>query len=119
MIRLRCAVPGCRRTRGQRKGEPPISEGEKWLCGPHWKLIDRRLKAYRTKRLRMIYRVWEMANAACEARLAEIAPARAADDDVAWGLAAARSKAARRWRRTKDLIWRRMTRQAIERAAGI
>lgn len=38
-LRLQCSVPFCRHTRGQRKGEPPIAEGERWLCGEHWKTV--------------------------------------------------------------------------------
>lgn len=43
--RLICAVPFCARTRGQRKGDQPIREGEEWICGDHWRLVPRRLKA--------------------------------------------------------------------------
>ncbi|WP_148043652.1 hypothetical protein [Paracoccus methylarcula] len=39
MTRLTCIVPGCRRTRGQRKGEPPIRVDEEWICGEHWPTI--------------------------------------------------------------------------------
>lgn len=54
-IRLSCAVPGCNRTRGQRKGEPPIREGEEWVCGDHWRLVPKMMRhivARARKRLR-------------------------------------------------------------------
>lgn len=36
-LRLTCEVLFCKRTRGQRKGEPPITGGEEWVCGDHWR----------------------------------------------------------------------------------
>lgn len=106
-----CCVPGCRRRSSKFK--------EEWLCGDHWRLVDRRLKTFRTKRLRQLYRRWEKADAACRAREAEIPGVKAVDDDLLWSLAMARSRASRRWRRAEALIWTRMKGQAIERAAGI
>lgn len=44
--RLHCVVPFCRRTRGLRKGEACLP-GE-WICGDHWRLVDRRLKRLRS-----------------------------------------------------------------------
>jgi hypothetical protein len=41
--RLRCLVPFCRRTRGDRKGDP-IGPGDEWVCGPHWSVTDRALR---------------------------------------------------------------------------
>lgn len=53
--RLQCVVPGCSRTRGQRKGEPPIREGEEWVCGHHWALVPAFLRRRRS-RLKHLYR---------------------------------------------------------------
>jgi hypothetical protein len=60
---LACIVPFCRRTRGQRKGEPPIRPGEEWICGPHYRLVDPALKALRrraarAKRWRLAWMLW-------------------------------------------------------------
>ena len=86
-----CCVPFCRRTSTLFKSE--------WLCGMHWRLVDRALKRFRTKRLRQLYRAWE--------------EAKAQDPN-----SRATFKAWRQWHRSERLIWRRMKRQAIERAAG-
>lgn len=106
-----CCVPHCRRRSSKFTRE--------WLCADHWRLVDRRLKVFRTRQLKKLYRAWEHANAICEARLREIAPLAAVDDDLAWSLAMDRSKATRRWYRAEKLIWRRMKDQAITRAGGI
>lgn len=55
VTRLHCLVPGCRRTRGQRKGEPPLRDDEEWVCGPHWTAVPRFLRQ-RQSRLRRRYR---------------------------------------------------------------
>lgn len=41
--RLSCAVPFCRRWRGDRKDDP-VSAYSEWICGDHWRLVDRRLR---------------------------------------------------------------------------
>ncbi|MEQ8395009.1 hypothetical protein [Thalassobaculum sp.] len=52
-IRLLCEVPHCPRTRGRRKGETEIQDGERWICGDHWRLVSRSMKAiYRRARRR-------------------------------------------------------------------
>lgn len=38
--RLQCCVPFCRRTRGRRNGDPAGGVRE-WICGDHWRLIDK------------------------------------------------------------------------------
>lgn len=43
-LRLNCIVPGCRHTRGQRKGEPPLTENQWWVCGTHWPLVPKYLR---------------------------------------------------------------------------
>lgn len=43
-IRIRCVVPFCRRTAGQRKHWRPITADTQWLCGDHWRLVDKRLR---------------------------------------------------------------------------
>lgn len=51
VVRIACVVPGCRRKRGQRKGEPPITEHTEFICRDHWALVPRSLKLLR-RRLR-------------------------------------------------------------------
>ncbi len=46
MTRLPCCVPHCRRTRGDRKGDP-VSRYSEWICGDHYKLVDKELKLRR------------------------------------------------------------------------
>ena len=128
MMRLHCLVPGCRRTRGQRRGEEPITGDEEWICAVHWKLVPRELKTLRTKSRRR----WDR-----EVAIAEFAEQRARavfDEDMKsrgdgtfrQELYEAHYKAdetlrrARwaRWRAWRG-IWGRMKRAAVEGAAGI
>jgi len=95
-----CAVPFCRRR--SRRFRP----GEEWLCGEHWRLVDRALKTFWRKRLQTLYLRWAKAKAIHDAT-----PTR-----DAW---MAERSTARRWHRTRDLLWRRMKRQAVERSAGL
>lgn len=46
MKRVSCCVPFCQRTRGDRKGDP-LFPGMEWICGPHWRLVDKRIKRLR------------------------------------------------------------------------
>ncbi len=46
MTRLSCCVLFCRRTRGDRKGDP-LRPGMEWICGPHWRLVDKSIKRLR------------------------------------------------------------------------
>lgn len=108
--RSNCCVPFCRRTSTLFRGE--------WLCGDHWRLVDRPLKAFRTRRLREAYqeceRFWALAQAAQE----EFAAGRMT---LSLGPRAYRAKALRanaRWQRLERATWARMKRQAIERGAG-
>ncbi|MFG1250004.1 hypothetical protein [Xanthobacter flavus] len=48
-IRVRCCVPFCERTRGDRKSEPPLGPGTEWICGEHWQRVPRRLKLIRSR----------------------------------------------------------------------
>lgn len=41
--RISCIVPFCRRTRGDRKGDP-ITPGMEWICAEHFRPIDRAMK---------------------------------------------------------------------------
>lgn len=51
--RLACQVPFCRRTRGDRKGDP-VRPGMEWICGKHWRLVSyRRRYTYSAIRRRM------------------------------------------------------------------
>lgn len=74
--RTSCIVPFCPRTSTLFPNE--------WACGDHWRLVDRSLKAFRTRHLKHLER----------------------------------TASRRRWSTAEALIWRRMKRQAIERAAS-
>lgn len=61
-LRLACEVPHCTRTRGQRKGERPIAQDERWICGEHWRLVPRGMKAILRRARRKAaggYRSWQ------------------------------------------------------------
>lgn len=47
-IRVRCLVPHCDRTRGDRKGDQ-LHPGAEWICGEHWRRVPRRLKLIRSR----------------------------------------------------------------------
>jgi hypothetical protein len=76
MTRLRCIVPFCRRTTGR-------ADFEEWICGDHWRLIDKDRRRVYGRHLRR----WRRYGSS------------------AYGPAAAR-------------IWRALSAQAIQRAAG-
>lgn len=62
--RLMCVVPHCQRTRGERKGEPAITEDSEWICGEHWRAVPRQLKAIKSRAFRQgrpgaaLRRIW-------------------------------------------------------------
>lgn len=61
--RIKCEVPFCKRTRGDRKGDPVV-DGMQWVCGDHWRAIPRTLRRtyYRARRLdrgRLAAMCWE------------------------------------------------------------
>jgi hypothetical protein len=63
--RLRCLVPFCRRSRGDRKNDP-VDRYDEWLCGEHWRLVDRRIRrlhrrAQRLGRAPVARWLWERA----------------------------------------------------------
>lgn len=89
--RLLCCVPFCRRTRAD--------DGDfvEWMCGDHYRLVDRRLKTLRSRIRRRCEKI-----------------VRGADYRRGWvHLRVTRAH------HTDNLLWDRMKRQAIERAAGI
>lgn len=104
-VRLRCIVPFCKRTRGQRKGERPISEGEDWICGEHWRLLSPSTRAANQKVLREARRICARKPAY---RCFWTMPPGSSDRLAAVAL----------WRRV-DAAWERCKREAIERAGGI
>ena len=53
--RIACLVPGCRCTRGDRKGDDPITDRMEWICAKHWAAVPRSIKRRRAK-LRAIER---------------------------------------------------------------
>ncbi len=90
-MRLRCAVPYCDRTRGERKGQAKIRRGDEWICHVHWRGVDMKTKVRK--------RWWEK-----RARRRE--------------LYGQKDKANFCWRRAWEW-WLKCKVQAIERAAGI
>lgn len=89
--RTACCVPFCRRT--------STLFPKEWLCADHWRLVERRLKRFRTKRLNQLRGRWQKAYAE-EPQSKRATMARQA------------------YWRAEALIWERMKRQAISRAAG-
>lgn len=53
--RIACLVPFCRRTRGDRRGDPVVPSME-WICGDHWRAVPKRLKRRRQMLGRMARR---------------------------------------------------------------
>lgn len=47
-IRVRCLVPHCGHTRGDRRGDQ-LRPGAEWICGEHWRRVPRRLKLIRSR----------------------------------------------------------------------
>lgn len=122
--RIGCVVPGCRRTRGDRKGDP-LQPGMEWICGEHWALVDRSLKRLRARSRRRWDRRIALAKRA-GARFLEESSRSATPGSHAYldltPLYASASKlrhAEDARRRILGWIWERMKRQAIERAAGL
>lgn len=63
--RVRCCVPFCKHTRGERKGDTdwPWPKGSDWICGEHWMPIrSMRRRAYRRARKASVpdERLWPM-----------------------------------------------------------
>lgn len=126
--RLRCLVPGCRRTRGRRKGEATFEGDEEWICGVHWKTVPRTLKALGRKSVRRWDRrvaIAEFAEKKAVAAFNEYMESRgdgtySQDLFVAWREARGSLRYAKmaRWRAWRG-IWRRMKRVAIESAFGL
>lgn len=96
--RLRCCVPFCRRTRGDRKNDP-VTEEMEWICHEHWAVIPlrRRRVWYRLHRLWLkddgmtLEAIW---------------------NHPKWGKRAI-------YRAALDRIWAHLKREAIERALGV
>jgi hypothetical protein len=92
-IRIRCCVPHCAHTLGQRKGDAePLTPSTQWICRNHWMAIP--------KRMRMVHsRAWNWQHDKPYRRKGS--PLMRDNDEVSWR------------------IWRRCKRAAIERAAGL
>jgi len=87
--RIRCAVPYCGHTRGQRKGQPKLRRGDEWVCSEHWRLVDPATKHMKRR--------WER-------KARKLQPT-----DKLYEFA----------KRNVDYWWSRCKTEAIERAAGI
>lgn len=83
--RLPCCVPFCRRSTAR-------TEFSEWLCGDHWRLVDRRRRRVYGRYMRQWRRYGPEARVHIDGRV---------------------------FRAAADRIWRRLKREAIERAAGI
>lgn len=102
--RLKCCVPFCNRTRGDRKGDP-VNRYSEWICGDHWKLVDRRTKLFRRR-----------CDTALEKARREVAAYRSRHgDEIHIDLALKINHAGRRAARA----WDRCKREAIEKGMGI
>ena len=69
MTRLRCIVPGCKRSRGQRKGEPPIEGHWQWVCHDHWTASNKQMRRALNRAQRDVWREPCSRNRARAARL--------------------------------------------------
>lgn len=87
-VRTACSVPFCRRSVAGRWAG--------YLCGDHWRLVDRDLRRLRTKLRRRFMKRGEVVT-------------------IKGGWRSLTDRAAR----AEAGIWRRMVRQAIERATGV
>lgn len=106
--RSSCIVPFCRRTSTRFRDE--------WVCGEHWRLVDRSLKRFRSQRLRKAARLFDRYEAEHAALVAAFVTG---SDHMPLVIAANRQLWARdRWRRIEAATWRRMKDQAITRAAA-
>ena len=108
--RSNCCVPFCRRTSTLFRGE--------WLCGDHWRLVDRSLKTFRTRRLKVAYRAVEKADDLSVITEREFNEGRVSRSTLDDHLAFAERTYAR-WGRLERATWARMKRQAIQRAGGL
>ena len=92
-LRVRCCVPFCSHTRGQRKGDlPPIHEKTEWICGEHWMGIPKRMRQAHSRAWNWTAGLPYRRKGAPEGRLN---------------------------RRAGRRIWERCKRYAIERAVGV
>lgn len=122
-FRVTCLVPGCRHTKGL--DYDPVEWMWEWICAQHWRLVSRRLKASKTRLRRRFHRLLA---SAIDSRPSPI------NDGGAWYRDPLAEPPVTRWVRYKDdtdfaehwrltralkWIWRRMRKQAIERAMGI
>lgn len=103
-------MPFCRRTSTKFKDE--------WVCADHWRLVNRALKAFRTKRLRQIGRACEKAVAMRKLLQHQMQEGTAVDRPPLSRAWTAEMRLIERWHRVERATWRRMKAQAIERAAS-
>jgi len=107
-IRIYCVVPGCRHTRGDRKGDP-VTPTMEWICGDHRRHIPRAMRA-------LYRRAYRRADRA-EARFNSLYDANLSGQD-ATGFEDA-LEAATRALNVRARLWRRVRREAIERSLGL
>lgn len=116
--RSTCCVIGCHRTSRLFPSE--------WICGEHWRMVDRDIKRLRTRILKRRGRECEAAQARVESARAALtanmpAPDRYRLEDLdAMELAQRQRIGARRaYSACAAMFWARIKRQATERALGI
>jgi hypothetical protein len=97
-----------------------LFKGE-WICGDHWRLVDRGLKAAYRKQLRKLAKRYEKAAAfAASAETASVGSDHTSEAyHRAWDTHRKMGRARRRYWAADGIFWFRIKRQATERASGI
>lgn len=101
--RIPCVVPHCRRTA---RREPADDETTEVICGKHWRMIDKAVRARHKQMKRRqdwLDRQWE----------------KDGGDDIADAVNPKWPRIIRRWVRLRRKAWAHCKRQAIEAAGGI
>lgn len=113
--RSTCCVPGCTRWSTLFQHE--------WLCARHWKSVPLELRKFFRRRQRDRLAKWLKADAAHKAARAAYAlpdgTFRVEHLNAAVEATMARQRAWRAYWRSDELLWRRIKREAILRAAGL
>lgn len=102
-------MPFCRRTSTLFPGE--------WICGEHWRLVDRSLKRLRTRLLKRARAAWQKRHGATLAAQADLRIGGL--ESAVWEAVHFEIAAENRLVRLEASTWRRIKAQAAERAAGV